>query len=220
MAFLLRVELPDIPGSLGAMATALGGAGADIEAIEIVEHRPDGKAVDDVLLELPPTVMPETLITACQKIEGVRVQWISRYNAGASLSMDLEAVETFTAEPDRALEHLVSTVPSTFRADWAVAVHRAESESGQTVYPLVMFRSPTAPDLPPEASAWLDIRTSRILDPIDTWSNTLLAGTHAKTRAGLSFVVVAGRHGGPEFLASELARLGHMVALAASVQTG
>ena len=29
MAFLLRVELPDVPGSLGALATALGGAGAD-----------------------------------------------------------------------------------------------------------------------------------------------------------------------------------------------
>ena len=34
-----------------------------------------------------------------------------------------------------------------------------------------------------------------------------------------SFTVVVGRHGGPEFLSSELARLGHMVALAASVQT-
>ena len=50
MAFLLRVELPDVPGSLGALATALGTAGADIEAIEIVEHRAGGVAVDDVLL--------------------------------------------------------------------------------------------------------------------------------------------------------------------------
>ena len=33
MAFLLRVALTDVPGSLGALATALGGAGADIEAI-------------------------------------------------------------------------------------------------------------------------------------------------------------------------------------------
>lgn len=214
MAFLLRVELPDVPGSLGAMATALGKAGADIEAIEIVEHRHDGKAVDDVLLELPPTVMPETLITACHNIEGVRVHWISRYNAGASLSMDLEAVETFTAEPERALEHLVTTVPATFRTDWAMALRRVDGE------PVVMFKTPTAPELAAESAAWLGIRSSRLLDPVDRWSNTLLAGTHAKTRDGLSFVVVAGRHGGPEFLASELARLGHMVALAASVQTG
>ena len=34
--FLLRVELPDVPGSLGRVATAIGEAGGDIEAIEIV----------------------------------------------------------------------------------------------------------------------------------------------------------------------------------------
>ena len=83
MAFLLRVELPDVPGSLGALATALGGAGADIEAIEIVERQSSGRVVDDVLLELPPRLMPDALITACHKLDGVRVHWISRYNAGA-----------------------------------------------------------------------------------------------------------------------------------------
>ena len=87
MAFLLRVELPDVPGSLGALASALGTAGADIHAIEIVEHRQPrsgnaATAVDDVLLELPPHVLPDTLVTACHKLEGVRVVWISRYNAG------------------------------------------------------------------------------------------------------------------------------------------
>jgi len=224
MAFLLRVELPDIPGSLGALATALGSAGADIEAIEIVEHRQDGTAVDDVLLELPPHLMPEALITACHKLTGVKVQWISRYNAGASLSMDLEAVEMFTSEPERAIEHLVRLIPATFRVDWSVALQRPDAEAGAGASPTVMFQSDSAPELgAPElvadASAWLDIRSARALDPVEAWSNTVLAGTHAKGRDGSSFVVVVGRHGGPEFLASELARLGHMVALAASVQT-
>lgn len=215
MAFLLRVELPDIPGSLGALATALGSAGADIEAIEIVEHRLDGTAVDDVLLELPPQVMPEALITACHKLAGVKVQWISRYNAGASLSMDLEAVEMFTSEPERAIEHLVRLVPGTFRVDWAIALHASDDD----VAPTVMFATDSAPELVPESSTWLDLRTARTLETVPSWSNTVLAGAHAKSRDGLSFVVVVGRHGGPEFLSSELARLGHMVALAASVQT-
>ena len=140
MAFLLRVELPDVPGSLGALATALGGAGADIEAIEIVEHRSDGVAVDDVLLELPTRLMPDALITACHALEGVRVHWISRYNAGANLSMDLEAVETFTQEPAKALEHLVSVVPPTFRTDWAMALRRVDGE------PETLHASPAAPD--------------------------------------------------------------------------
>lgn len=212
MAFLLRVELPDVPGSLGALATALGSAKADIEAIEIVEHRTDGTAVDDVLLELPPDVLPEALITACHRLDGVKVQWISRYNAGASLSMDLEAVESFTSEPDRAIEQLVSVIPETFRVDWAMALQRVDGE------PAVMFKTGAAPKLVPEATTWLGIRSARTLDPVDAWKNIVLAGTHAKSRVGHSFAVVVGRHGGPEFLSSELARLGHMVALAASVQ--
>jgi hypothetical protein len=213
MAFLLRVELPDVPGSLGALATALGGAGADIEAIEIVERRSDGRVVDDVLLELPPRLMPDALITACHQLDDVLVHWISRYNAGANLSMDLEAVERFTAEPDRAIAELVEVIPTTFRTDWAMALHRADGE------PAVLAKSSTAPELVPEAAGWLLIRTSKVLDELPVWDSTVLAASPAKDRKGEKFVVVVGRHGGPEFLASEVARLGHMVSLAASVQS-
>ncbi|AXT86323.1 amino acid-binding protein [Aeromicrobium sp. A1-2] len=213
MAFLLRVELPDVPGSLGALATALGGAGADIEAIEIVERSPDGRVVDDVLLELPPRVMPDALITACHALDGVKVAWISRYNAGANLSMDLEAVERFTEDPKQAVAQLVEVIPSTFRTDWAMALHRVEGE------PVVMSKSATAPELVPEAAAWLGIRSAKVLRDVPEWDSMVLAASPARDRHGDGFVVVAGRHGGPEFLASELARLGHMVSLAASVQT-
>ena len=34
--FLMRVTLPDRPGSLGSVATAMGGVGGDINAVEIV----------------------------------------------------------------------------------------------------------------------------------------------------------------------------------------
>ena len=52
MSFLLRVVLPDKPGSLGAVATALGNAGADILGVNVVE-RSTGHAVDDLAVELP-----------------------------------------------------------------------------------------------------------------------------------------------------------------------
>lgn len=213
MAFLLRVELPDVPGSLGALATALGGAGADIEAIEIVERRSDGRVVDDVLLELPATVMPDALITACHRLDGVEVAWISRYNAGANLSMDLEAVERFTEDPTRAIEQLVEVIPSTFRTDWAMALQRIDGEA------VVMAKSSTAPRLVDEATSWLGIRKAKVLREVPEWDSTVLAASPARDRRGEGFVVVVGRHGGPEFLASELARLGHMVSLAGSVQT-
>ncbi len=213
MAFLLRVELPDVPGSLGSLATALGSAGADIEAIEIVEHRSDGFAVDDVLLELPPSVMPDALITACHKLEGVRVHWISRYAAGANLSMDLEAVESFTEEPDLAIERLVDVIPATFRTDWALAVCPEDDSVA------VCFKSATAPDLVEDCADWLSINKAGRLAEISAWDSTVLAGCPGVTRGGLRLVVVVGRHGGPEFLDSEIARLSHMVSLAASVQT-
>jgi len=213
MAFLLRVELPDVPGSLGSLATALGVAGADIEAIEIVERRSDGRVVDDVLLELPPRLMPDALITACHGLDGVKVHWISRYNAGANLSLDLEAVERFTDDPAHAIAQLVDVIPSTFRTDWAMALHRVDGEAA------VMSKSATAPKLLPEAAGWLGIRSAKVLDEIVEWDSTVLAASPGKDRHGHRFVVVVGRHGGPEFLASEVARLGHMVSLAASVQT-
>ena len=65
MPFLLRVELPDVPGSLGRVASAIGVAGGDIEAIEIVEKRHDGTAVDDVLLEMHGSSMPDSIVSAC-----------------------------------------------------------------------------------------------------------------------------------------------------------
>ena len=212
MAFLLRVELPDVPGSLGALATALGSAGADIEAIEIVEHRSDGFVVDDVLFELPSSVMPDGLVTACHHLEGVRVHWISRYNAGANLSMDLEAVEAFTDNPAQAISRLVDVIPATFRTEWAMALRRDHGEV------LLLHATPTAPKMVPEATSWLGIRTTKKLPDLEAWDSTILAASPGKDRGNKHFVVVVGRHGGPEFLNSELARLAHMVSLAASVQ--
>ncbi|MGH3371544.1 MAG: ACT domain-containing protein, partial [Nocardioidaceae bacterium] len=108
MPYLLRVELPDVPGSLGRVATAIGEAGGDIEAIEIVEKKvADGTAVDDVLLETAPGVMPDSIVSACTHLDGVTVLWISRYGAGGNLFLDLEAVEQLTASPHSALDELI-----------------------------------------------------------------------------------------------------------------
>ena len=200
MPFLLRVELPDVPGSLGRLAGAIGEAGGDIEAIEIVEKRHDGTAVDDVLLELPPTAMPDTIVSACNQLPGVHVVWISRYGAGGNLFLDLEAVEDLTANPTEALDRLVDLLPVTFRADWAARVHRAHGQR---------YSTEAAPsDLP-----FLElVRTERVeIEGDDV--NVMVAA-----RLGGNEIVVVGRRGGPEFLDSELARVGHLAGLAMSIQ--
>src|ERR1700694_5573218 len=46
-SYLLRVQLDDRPGRLGAVAVALGSVGADILSLDVVE-RAAGDAIDDL----------------------------------------------------------------------------------------------------------------------------------------------------------------------------
>ncbi|WP_370463659.1 ACT domain-containing protein [Nocardioides sp. OK12] len=195
---MLRVELPDVPGSLGRLASAIGEAGGDIEAIEIVEKR-DDVAVDDVLLDLVPGTMPDTIVSACHALPDVRVVWISRYAAGGNLFLDLEAVEELTASPAQAINRLVDLLPVTFRADWAARVHRADG---------ILHATDAAP---PELPFVEVMRTKRI--EIDGDDNNIYVAADLSGNE----VVLLGRRGGPEFLDSELARVGHLAALAVSI---
>jgi hypothetical protein len=199
MPYLLRVLLPDVPGSLGRVATAIGMAGGDIEAIEIVEKRDDGTAVDDVLLELNQGMMPDSVVSACTSLDGVEVLWISRYPAGGSLVMDLEAVEELTASPDTAFDKLIDLLPATFRVDWGARVHRAKG---------VVYGTGAAPD----EFEFIEIETpQRRESPEDEVT------LYAAARLDGNEIVVVGRRGGPEFADSEIARLGHLCGLAVTI---
>lgn len=201
MAYLLRVSLPDVPGSLGRLATAIGEAGGDIEAIEIVEHRHDGTAVDDVLLEMAGGAMPDSIVSACTALDGVEVLWISRYAAAGSLMMDLEAVEELTSRPTEALTRLVDLLPTTFRVDWGARIRRTADGVVR------VHATPAAPD----ALEWHDLDRVALVPSED--ENTILAAAPLLSDE----LVVIGRRGGPAILDSELARLGHLVTLAVSI---
>jgi hypothetical protein len=193
------------------VASAIGEAGGDIEAIEIVEHRSDGTAVDDVLLETAPGVMPDSIVSACNQLDGVQVVWISRYAAGGNLFLDLEAVEAMTQIPATACDELVELLPITFRADWAMRVRRTESG------PKVLHRTSAAPEVVPEETPWFPMTSAARLDlPVDWlhFESTLLAGAPCGDEEE---AVLFGRRGGPEVLDSELARLAHLAALAVSI---
>ncbi len=215
MPFLLRVELPDVPGSLGRVAAAIGEAGGDIEAIEIVQkNRATGTAVDDVLLETAPGVMPDSIVSACTRLDGVSVLWISRYGAGGNIFLDLEAVEALTGTPRTAVDELVDLLPITFRADWGLRLRR----NGDGVE--VTHRTSAAPEHLEGIVDWFPLARPSILDvPRDweSWRNTIVA---AAPLGDADEMVLFGRRGGPEILDSELARLGHLAALAVSIARG
>ena len=197
--YLLRVELPDVPGSLGRLASAIGVAGGDIEAIEIVEKRADGVAVDDVLLEMAPGSMPDSVVSACSAIEGVSVVWISHYAPGGNLFLDLEAVEEINVDPSRALTRFVEVLPGTFRADWALRLHRSQG---------VVHRTGAAPTELEFVELERPTRLEVSGDDVTLYAAARLDGNE---------IVVIGRRGGPEFLDSELARLGHLAGLALTI---
>lgn len=198
MPYLLRVELPDVPGSLGRLASAIGDAGGDIEAIEIVEKGRGGSAVDDVFLEVAPGSMPDSVVSTVNALEGVRVLWIGRYAAGGNLFLDLEAVEELTEDPEGALDRLVDRLPVVFRADWGARVSKTDG---------ILHATGAAPaDL-----VWQPIERAEVIASAD--ENNI----HCAARLNKSEIIVIGRRGGPAFLDSEIARLGHLVGLAMSI---
>ena len=205
--FLMRVRLSDRPGSLGAVATAMGRVGGDINAVEIVE-KGDGVVIDDFIVDLPPGALPENIITACQALEGVRVEWISRYPEGGGLQSDLEALERMTADPGHAAEILVSLCPVVFRSHWATLL-QVEDGSVRPIYSTTL-----APDLTPEVAATFGpFESTHRVDLPSGWSPGWGDTTLVVTPLTGDRAIVIGRLGGPAFLESEIARLHHLAAL-------
>lgn len=204
----MRIRLPDRPGSLGAVATAMGKVGGDINAVEIVEKADRGEVVDDFIVDLPPGALPENIVTACQSLEGVRVEWISRYPEGGGLQSDLEALERMTAEPSQAAETLVTLSPVVFRSHWATLLQI----SGEAAVPT--FSTTLAPDLTPEVAAtFAPFDVTHRVDLASGWSPGWGDTTLVVTPLTRDRVIAIGRLGGPAFLDSEIARLHHLAAL-------
>jgi hypothetical protein len=204
--FLMRVVLPDRPGSLGAVATAMGTVGADINAVEIVEKY-EGYAIDDFMLELPTGAAPDSLITACTSVLGVEVVWLSHYPEAWGLQADVDVLNAMTEEPERAEAILTLEAPEVFRVTWAILVDRVEKK--------VLAQSTLAPDLDADGIAALGDLTSlhdgELPDGwLPGWGETLIAVAPFRSNA----TIVLARRGGPEYLKSEIARLRHLAALA------
>ena len=69
--FRLKISLPDQPGSLGAIASAIGAAGCDIRSLSVLEAK-DGIGYDEFLVAVPGTDSTD-LVTVLSSIGGVTV---------------------------------------------------------------------------------------------------------------------------------------------------
>ena len=211
MPYLLRVVLPDRPGMLGAVATAIGTVGGDIVSLDVVERGPDG-AVDDLLVQLPPGGLADVLITSAQSVPGVVVESLRPYLGADDLHRDLDLVDELAAAPREAHALLVQSLPGVFRASWAAllqegrgVVRTSTGAPGTTGLELPWLPLARAQRLPASApwvpEGWRDLGTELAAAPVG------VPGT----------AVLVGRIGGPRWRDGEVARLAHLAGITATV---
>lgn len=135
MEIMLRCRIADEPGSLAALAGAVGEAGGDIQSLDVVEHL-DGWVVDDLVVVIDPD-RGSSLLERLQALEQVEVVHAgpSRGHPGdaiARLVVGLEALLTGQSESERGLATLIG---GQLRASHAELVPRGQApqESARTL---------------------------------------------------------------------------------------
>ena len=214
-SYLLRIELIDRPGSLGSLAVALGSVGADILSLDVVE-RSSGYAIDDLVIELPPGSMPDTLITAAEALPGVRVDSVRPHTGLLEAHRELELLDLVAAARDRTskLQVLADQAPRILRVSWCTVLHSAQGELRR------LAGSPGAPETRADSAPWLPIKRAAALDGGAEWvppawrdmDTTMVAAPLGDPDTA----VVLGRPG-PEFRPSEVARLGYLAGIVATM---
>lgn len=215
-SYLLRVQLEDRPGSLGSLAVALGSVGADILSLDVVE-RVTGYAIDDLVVELPPGTMPDMVITAAERLEGVRVDTIRPHTGLLEAHRELELIDHIAAADgrDAKLQVLANEAPRVLRVGWCTVVRLTESGLERVV------GSPGSPETQATSAPWLPLAHAEALDGTADWvpqvwrdMDTTLA---AAPLGDPHIAVVLGRAGGPVFRPSEVARLGYLAGIVATI---
>ncbi|HEY1840062.1 MAG TPA: amino acid-binding protein [Mycobacterium sp.] len=211
-SYLLRVQLADRPGSLGSLAVALGSVGADILSLDVVERGPD-YAIDDLVVELPPGGMPDTLITAAEALQGVRVDSLRPHTGLLDAHRELALIDHVAAAGRTAakLKVLVDETPQVLRVGWCMVLRK--SDDG--FRPAAGSRG--APETVLNDVPWMPIEHATALDATDDWvpqvwcelDTTLIAAPLGKPETA----ILLGRPGGPVFRPSEIARLGYLAGI-------
>jgi hypothetical protein len=214
VSYLLRVQLPDRPGSLGSLAVALGSVGADILSLDVVE-RGAGYAVDDLVVDVAHGSLPDTLLTAAEQLAGVRVDSIRPYTGILDTHRELELIDQVATATDDRLQVLVDGAPRVLRVGWATVIGIGSRGTFRVV------GSSGAPETHAGEAPWMPLAKPTVLDGEDDWVPTVwkdMNTTLAAAPLGHSDqALLLGRPGGPEFRPSEIARLGYLAGIVATV---
>jgi hypothetical protein len=215
VSYLLRLVVPDRPGSLGAVATALGLAGVDIVSVDVLE-RAHGVAVDDVVVDLPRDRLPDSLITAATAVPGVTVESLRPFAGPLDTHRELELLEALArAAEGTAVKLLGAELPRVFHSGWAVVL---DCTAGGWE---ITAASDAAPTFEGVELPWLPLTAPRLLPSDEDWLperwREMAIEMMAAPYGGEACAVVLGRSGGPAFRRSELLRLVHLTGIASTV---
>jgi len=124
---VIRLWLPDRPGTLGRVAAAIGSVGADVTGIEILE-RGAGMAIDEVTIDVPDTTSVDDVVVALARVDGVAVEDVrrlddERLDHGV---MGLSVLADFI-ESSGDVDVLVAGLRRLLEADWVAVVDRGRS---------------------------------------------------------------------------------------------
>ncbi|MFN0089067.1 MAG: hypothetical protein ACKVWR_02195 [Acidimicrobiales bacterium] len=136
--FVVRVWLPDRPGVLGAVASRVGAVRGDVVGIEILE-RGAGRAIDELVVQLPDAELVEIMVREIGEIDGVDVEDV-RHLGDTAYDPQLDALDTAArlvdARGGALFEQLAAQTARCVECEWLVIVERDSSEvlagAGQT----------------------------------------------------------------------------------------
>jgi hypothetical protein len=188
--------------------------GADILSLDVVE-RGAGYAIDDIVVEVPPGSLPDTLITAAESLADVHIDSLRPYSGLLDTHRELELIDRVASARDDRLQVLVDGVPRVLRVGWSTVVDMGP----QGAYRVV--GSTSAPQTQAASTPWMPLEKPSALDGEGSWvpqiwkdMDTALA---AAPLGNTGKVLLLGRPGGPEFRPSEVARLGYLAGIIATV---
>jgi hypothetical protein len=123
--YAIEISLQDEPGALGAVASLIGAAGADVIDVDVLEHG-RGRVRDELTVELTGPTHAEDLARQLAELPGVEVEQIAPVGEyGHHLLVDALQVANAMIEESTMhgmLEALADGCMAAFGASWAVVV--------------------------------------------------------------------------------------------------
>jgi hypothetical protein len=123
--YLIRVQLPDRPGALGAVASRIGSVGGDVVSIDILQ-RDNGVVVDELGVGLAGDHLLGLLRDEILEVDGVSIETL-RPVEGALPDRHAELLDIATelfvqTSPEALLDHLAGRVRRSLVADFAAII--------------------------------------------------------------------------------------------------